>query len=98
MGGSRSNGLDNEKRVRHLLLEEHHLSFWHTQNHCFLQWDVVFSSTMMEFFANLGIHANFISVEHSQTNKQAKVANKVVLTVMKKKLEEKSLWDEQLYE
>lgn len=99
MGGSGSSGLNNDINGHTFLLEEHHLSFLHTQNHCFLQWDIVCSSIIIEFCANLGIQTKFIFVEHSQTNKQEKVANKVILLVMKKKLEEdKGLGDEQLYE
>lgn len=46
-----------------------------------------------------GIQNWFISVKHTSENGQAEVANKIILSGMKKKLEEaKGLWDEYVHE
>lgn len=53
----------------------------------------------MELCKNLGIHNHFISVEHPQANRQAESANKVILLVMKKKLDDaKGIWADYLQE
>ncbi|RDX88243.1 hypothetical protein CR513_30191, partial [Mucuna pruriens] len=55
------------------------------------------SKTMAEFCQRLGIKQVFTSVEHPQTNGQAKAANKVILKGLRRRLEEaKGRWVEEL--
>jgi len=57
------------------------------------------STSVVNFCTQLGIQTKFVSVIHPQANGQAKVANKVILNDIKKKLEAaKGVWAEQLYE
>lgn len=56
------------------------------------------SSSVIEFCKYLGIQNWFILVEHPQENIQAETENKIILSGMKKKLDEaKWLWAKYLH-
>lgn len=57
------------------------------------------SLSVVEFCRNLDIQNHFIYVDHPQDNGQAKAANKIILSGMKKNLDEANgLWAEYLHE
>ncbi|XP_020207291.1 uncharacterized protein LOC109792305 [Cajanus cajan] len=50
-----------------------------------------------KFIQDLGIRHRFTSIEHPQSNRQAKAANKVIFTELKKRLgDSKGAWAEEL--
>lgn len=57
------------------------------------------SVSVVSFYKDLEIQSMFISVEHPQANGQVEAANKVILTGLRKKMDEaKGLWAKYLHE
>lgn len=57
------------------------------------------SIVFIKFCKELDVQTKFISLVHSQANRQAKTANKIILKELKKKLDDaKGLWAEVLHE
>lgn len=55
--------------------------------------------SVVEFCKDLGIQNRLISVDHPQENGQGEAVNKIILSEMKKKMDEaKGLWVEYLHE
>lgn len=59
-----------------------------------------FASIMVtEFYRDLGVKMNFVSVVHPQANGQAEIANKVTLNGLKKKFDDvNGLWEELIHD
>ncbi|KAK8946325.1 hypothetical protein KSP39_PZI006362 [Platanthera zijinensis] len=55
------------------------------------------SAEFINFYGQLGIDLRFASVQHSRSNEQVEVANKIIINLLKKKVENlKDSWVEQL--
>ena len=99
MGIGRGCGNHHGSKGKNILLEEHYLQIWGTLCYAIVSDNGAqfANSTIQEFSRQTGFRPIYSSVEHPQTNGQAESANKVILTGIKRRLDEvKGYWVEEL--